>query len=228
MNAHRGPAVRRFESLPADASLDQYFDALKDAICEYYLADPSNSYRQSGRGSGDQRWQESRRCIAEAVDRDGTFLDVGCANGLLLESLGRWLAERSITIDPHGIDFVGELIELARRRLSHVPSVNFHVANVWDWSPPRQYDFVRTNLDYVPERAWIEWVTRHWDRLVAPCGRLILCWYYSSREAGQPQQSPARFLEALGLAVVGATAALGTEVAWADKPDANMTRGEIP
>ena len=223
----RGPAVRRFESLPQDASIDRYFDALKDATLEYYLADPANPYRQSGRSSGHQRWQESRRCIAEAVHRDGTFLDVGCANGLLLESLERWLAPRSITIEPHGIDFVPELVELARERLSHVERANFHVANVWEWSPPRQYEFVRTNLDYVPEHAWSEWVTRQWGRLVAPGGRMILCWYYSSHEAGQPHQSPARFLEGLGLAAAGATAALGTEVAWTDKPAASP-KGETP
>lgn len=143
MNAHRGEAVRRLESLPEDASIDRYFDALKDAIREHYLADPGNPYRQSGRSSGEQRWQESRSCMADAAHRDGTFLDVGCANGLLLESLERWLVRRSIAIEPHGIDFVPELVELARKRLSHVDRGNFHAANVWDWSPPRQYDFVR-------------------------------------------------------------------------------------
>ena len=36
------------------------------------------------------RWERARRPIASAVDRDGTFLDVGCANGLLMESLVEW------------------------------------------------------------------------------------------------------------------------------------------
>jgi SAM-dependent methyltransferase len=212
----QGPAVRRLEALPADAPLEQYFEELRDAVREYYLSDPGNPYRESGRSSGTARWEESRRCIADAVHRDGSFLDVGCANGLLLESLERWLAPRSITIEPHGVDFVPELIELARKRLAHAPSSRFHVANVWDWSPPRRYDFVRTNLDYVPDRYWGEWVTRQRDRLVAPGGRLILCWYYSSGDARTPQPSPARVLEEIGWPVAGISSALGASIAWAD------------
>lgn len=214
----RGPAVRQFEALPPDSPIDHYFDALKAAINESYLSGPGNPFRQSGRSSGAERWEESRRCIVDAIHRDGSFLDVGCANGLLLESLEGWLAQRSIRIEPCGVDFVPELVELARKRLPHADRGNFHFANVWDWGPPRQYDFVRTNLDYVPEPHWTEWVMRQWDRLVAPGGRLILCWYYSSRDAGQPQPSPRRVMEDLGLTVTGTTAALGTEVAWADKP----------
>jgi hypothetical protein len=222
----RGSAIRWFEALPPDAPLDRYFDALRDAIRESYLSEPGNPYMESGRGSGAQRGEESRKCIAAAVHRDGSFMDVGCANGLLLESLQRWLAPLSVTIDPHGVDFVPELVGLARERLPHVPAGNFHVANVWDWLPPRRYDFVRTSLDYVPDRMWPDWVTRQWDRLVVPGGRMILCWYYSSSEAGRPQPSPGGVLEALGLTVAGATSALGTEVAWADKTDENPIRGE--
>lgn len=212
----KGPAASRLDSLQPDSPIDVYFNALRAAVTEYYLAEPDNPYRGSGRSSRARRWEESRRCIADAVDRDGDFLDVGCANGLLLESLLRWLQPKGIAIQPHGVDFVPKLIELARTRLPQLPG-NFHHANVWDWTPPRRYDFVRTNLDYLPERYWDEWVRRQWKRLVAPGGRLILCWYYSSSEAGNPQPSPSDVLESLGYPVAGTTRALGTEVAWADK-----------
>jgi SAM-dependent methyltransferase len=189
------PSQRRWDELPDGAPLDEYFAALYDVLREHYLAEPDNPYRQSGRGGGAERWEESRRCIADAVDRDGDLLDVGCANGLLLESMAGWLAERGITVRPHGVDFIDELVELARERLPEAPAGAFHAANVWDWQPPRRYDFVRTNLDYLPERYWAKWVRRHWERLVAPGGRLVLCWYYPSSEAGQPQPSPSRVLE---------------------------------
>jgi hypothetical protein len=43
-------------------------------------------------GSADD-WEWSRGILAEAFDRDGTFLDVGCANGLLMESVAATLLE---------------------------------------------------------------------------------------------------------------------------------------
>jgi SAM-dependent methyltransferase len=124
----------RLRALYAAAPRDEYFAAAREAIRDYYLAEPSNPYRQSGRSSGAERWLQTRRCIARAVHRGGDFLDVGCANGLLLESLIQWTGERGFTIRPHGIDFVPELVALARQRLApHRGS--FAVANAFCRSP---------------------------------------------------------------------------------------------
>ena len=41
----------------------------------------------SGRSTGAERWELKRRCIADAVEGAGDSMDVGCANGLRLESL---------------------------------------------------------------------------------------------------------------------------------------------
>jgi hypothetical protein len=41
-------------------------------------ADPRG---QSGSSSTPAEWESARRFIFAAIDRDGTFLDVGCANG---------------------------------------------------------------------------------------------------------------------------------------------------
>jgi hypothetical protein len=38
---------------------------------------------ESGFGGDEARWERARRPIISAIDCDGTFLDVGCANGLL-------------------------------------------------------------------------------------------------------------------------------------------------
>jgi hypothetical protein len=40
-----------------------YFEAVRAAITEYYLVDPSNPYQQSGTSSGPERWKETRHCI---------------------------------------------------------------------------------------------------------------------------------------------------------------------
>lgn len=69
---------------------DAWFDQLHAEITEYYLAEPDNPYRQSGRSQGHTRWVVTRQCIAKAVNAQGDYLDIGCANGLLLESLLAW------------------------------------------------------------------------------------------------------------------------------------------
>ena len=89
-------------------SRDDFFDSLRRDIAAYYLAEPDNPYRMSGRSKGAERWEETRRCIALAIDAPGDVMDIGCANGLLLESLLAWSPHRIV---PHGIDFVQELIE---------------------------------------------------------------------------------------------------------------------
>ena len=48
-----------------------------------------NPRTQSGFGGDDRRWELARGPIATAIDRDGSFLDVGCASGYLLESVVR-------------------------------------------------------------------------------------------------------------------------------------------
>jgi hypothetical protein len=49
-----------------------------------------NPRAQSGFGGDEARWEIARRPITWPIDRDGTFLDIGCANGYLMESVVRW------------------------------------------------------------------------------------------------------------------------------------------
>jgi 2-polyprenyl-3-methyl-5-hydroxy-6-metoxy-1,4-benzoquinol methylase len=48
-----------------------------------------------------------------AIDRPGSFLDVGCANGYLLESLARWSPH---AIERYGLDFSARLVEVVAMR----------------------------------------------------------------------------------------------------------------
>jgi SAM-dependent methyltransferase len=205
-----GPARARWFALSPDAPRDEFFATLRAAVTEHYLAEPGNPYRESGSTSGAERWARRKR-IADAVNASGDFIDVGCANGFLLECLLGWARERGFTLRPHGIDFVPELIQLAQRR-HPAHRASFAVANGYDWQPPRTYDFVRTNLEYVPQRDRVELVRRQ-HRAVARGGRLIVCHYGN---AGEAPEEPARVLVAAGYAVAGALNEDGIEVAWCD------------
>jgi 2-polyprenyl-3-methyl-5-hydroxy-6-metoxy-1,4-benzoquinol methylase len=207
-------AVERWKQLPADIDRRTYFDTLSEAVREYYLADPSNPYRQSGRSSGAARWEETRRLIVEAVHRDGDFMDVGCANGLLLESIVLWAGQAGFSLRPHGLDFLAELVALSQARFPNHPD-SFQVVNAFEWRPVRRYDFVRTNLEYVPHQDWPAFVRRQFDA-VAPGGRLILCHY---RNADEMYVDPGDIARRAGLRVAGQVEVPGTAVAWIGHTD---------
>ncbi|MFN2399893.1 MAG: hypothetical protein ABR543_14840 [Gemmatimonadaceae bacterium] len=80
-----------------------------------YLAG-TNPRQQSGFGRDDRDWERFRRPVVAPVAKDGTFLDVGCANGLLMESVVRWAAEDGHSVEPYGIDISERLADLAWRR----------------------------------------------------------------------------------------------------------------
>jgi hypothetical protein len=183
---------------------------------EYYLAS-DDPIVGSGFHGGPQRWEAERRPILEAVERDGHLLDVGCANGLLLESLVGWAAEDGIALVPHGVDIGPGLVEAARTRLPGF-AANIHLGNSWDWRPPRRYDFVYALWDCVPEDFLAEYVARLLDLFVAPDGRLIVG-AYGSRSRGTPPFDVAAFLEGMGLTLAGSTAAgepTTVAFAWVD------------
>jgi SAM-dependent methyltransferase len=167
---------------------------------ESYLTE-SDPIRQSGFGGGPERWRVEREPILEAVDADGDLLDVGCANGYLLECLVRWGAERGRKITPFGLDHGARLIELAKQRLPEFAS-NFYVGNAWDWEPPRRFRYVYTLHDCVPEAYLDEYVRRLLTRVVEPGGRLILG-AYGSRSQSIPPLDVAKLLASFGHRVVG-------------------------
>lgn len=137
-----------------------------------YLA-ADTPYGGSGYSGDAAAWEAARRPVAEAIDRDGAFLDVGCADGRLLESVVAWSPHR---IEPYGLDFAARLVTLARARLPHWADRVF-VGDARTWEPPRRFDFVRTELVYVDEHERRAYVERLLARLLEPGGRLIVCAY---------------------------------------------------
>jgi SAM-dependent methyltransferase len=119
-------------------------------------------------GSGSSRdaagWEYARSLLADAVEPGQTFLDVGCANGHLMESMAAWAG-----VEPYGLELSPELAALARRRLPRWAD-RIWVGNALGWIPPRRFDVVRTGLDYVPRPRRRELV----ERLLGSCERLVI------------------------------------------------------
>jgi SAM-dependent methyltransferase len=178
------------------AELERWFENVRTSLETAYLA-KSEPWSQSGMSGPEQRWTALRKPIADCIDRPGSFLDIGCANGYLLECCLRWTAERGFAIDPFGLDVSSGLLDLARRRLPHF-SDHFYQGNGFYWQPSRRFDFVRTELVYVPGELERDLVVRLLERVVAPGGRLLVANYGEGSphpETGLlPGCHPTRFL----------------------------------
>jgi SAM-dependent methyltransferase len=147
------------------------------SIFDAAYTEGANERAQSGFGGDETRWEVARRPIAAAIDRPGTFLDIGCANGHLLECLVRWAPYE---IEPYGLDMSPRVLELARARHPEWADRLF-LGNALTWEPPRRFEFVRTELVYVPDALHGRLLDRLLGAAVAPGGRLIVCGYGSPR-----------------------------------------------
>jgi SAM-dependent methyltransferase len=161
----------------SNRDLPQEFHRRLRSLEKSYLEE-TDPIRQSGFGGGSKRWREEREPILKAVTGDGDFLDIGCANGHLLECLVAWAEERDINLTPYGMDTGYKLIELAKKRMPEY-SDNFFVGNAWDWKPSRKYRYVYSLNDCVPEDFLEEYVHRLLSRTVIDGGRLIIGAYGS-------------------------------------------------
>jgi len=167
--------------------LSRWFEAHRVALETAYLAG-THPWQQSGVGlrtpRSAQDWEVLRRPIAQCLSSSGTFLDVGCANGYLLECILRWTQERRLRIIPYGVDFSANLVALARLRLPQYADHLF-VGNAWEWSPPHRFDYVSTTLDYVPDHLREAFVHRLLKRCVQVEGQLLIA-EYGGRSTGVP------------------------------------------
>lgn len=165
---------------------DGWHRAMAEIVVPAYLA-ADNPRAQSGHSGDEARWTYARGLLLDAIGRNGTFLDVGCASGLLMESVREWAEEKGLSIDPYGLDISSELAALARSRLPHWAGRIF-VGNALGWEPARHFDFVRTGLVYVPRHRRRDLIEHLLRRVVAPGGRLIIGVFNEEREAHQAEE----------------------------------------
>jgi hypothetical protein len=164
--------------------------AMADHVVPAYLA-AETPWGQSGKSGDAALWEEARGHIADAIDRDGTFLDVGCASGYLMECIVRWSRHQ---VEPYGLEIAPELAGLARRRLPEWADRIF-VGNALTWEPARRFDFVRTGLDYVPPPRRRDLVAH----LLGFCDRLIVGSFNEEAE----ERTLERAVESWGFGVAG-------------------------
>ncbi len=191
---HTGKAQRQSVKLPEDhlASIRLLESA--------YLAN-NDPIRQSGFGGGAKRWRAERSPLLEAIDADGDFLDLGCANAYLLESVVGWAQERGLTLNPHGVDLNPLLVKEAIRRFPD-KAHHFWVANAWKWLPSKRFRWVYAIWDLVPIEM-LPVLARHLLHYAVTDDGALIFGAYGSKSANSPSVDIARVLREGGLPVSG-------------------------
>lgn len=87
----------------------EWFDRTQAILTPIYLR-AGNPRAQSGHSGDETRWEAARRPMLAAVDGPGDFLDIGCANGYLMESVHRWAAEDGHALEPYELVAAGHRI----------------------------------------------------------------------------------------------------------------------
>jgi hypothetical protein len=187
-------------SYAAEDDESYYADSIR--ILEPGYLRGSSPQEGSGFGGDAADWRRARQHITHGIASGGTFLDVGCANGLLMESVVRWCAEGRLRIEPYGLDLSMGLVEEARRQLPHW-ATRIWPGNAIDWLPPDglRFDYVHILLDCVPRRRRADLIRHHLTHTCTPgTGRLLVSEYGASQAAGG---TAAEIVRALGFECAG-------------------------
>ncbi len=184
---------RAFEA--GEINEDEWHARVEEVLIDAYLAteDPRGG---SGKSGDETEWKWARGLILDVFPKKGTFLDVGCANGYLMESVHRWGAERGLDVEPYGLDISWRIASLARFRLPQW-SDRIFVGNAIDWAPPQRFDVVQIGIDEVPPPRRRELIDRVLREFVVPGGKLV----FRAGRAGRDE--PQHQLEELGFKMDG-------------------------
>ncbi|HOP12297.1 MAG TPA: methyltransferase domain-containing protein [Oscillospiraceae bacterium] len=152
---------------------NEWYEINKVYFTKMYLAQ-NNPRGQSGHGGDAFHYAYSHLPIVEAIYKNGTFLDVGCANGHLCEMVHQWAAAVGFDLQMYGVDISEGLIELAKERLPQW-SEHFYIGNSFFWKTEQKFDYIHVGgLGQVPEDDEIMFFKHIMEEYLADGGKLIL------------------------------------------------------
>lgn len=131
-------------------------------------------------------WVSSRFIFLHCINKSGTFIDVGCANGLLARTI---IELSSLSLIPYGIDVDANAITKAKRILRDYAS-NFEcidLINVTNNLPknfPMTYDYVLWSIwdNFDRNHPYFEDYIKQIRELVSPDGNLLAISYLDHPE----------------------------------------------
>ena len=162
--------------------LDAWDERTRELVEEAYVSAGDGPMGSGSRRASVGDWRAKRQHLAMPMDRDGSWLDVGCANGFLLATLPAWCSERGVTVEPFGLELLDKVADLARGLRPDLAD-RIWTGSVMSWSPPRQFTYVTALEDQVPPDRLGALVDRLLNLFLEPGGRLIVSAYASTDEA---------------------------------------------
>ena len=158
------------------SEFDRWDERTAELLEDTYLASGAGPRGSGSADDSEGDWRAKRQHLSIPMDTDGSWLDVGCANGHLLVTLPRWAAERGVRIEPSGLELIPRVADLARRlnpELAH----RIWTGSVMTWAPPMTYRYVTVPDDVVPRHHLGTLVDRLQDAFVEPGGRIVISAY---------------------------------------------------
>jgi hypothetical protein len=170
---------------------DDWYELNKIYFTKLYLSS-DNPRGQSGHGGGEQHYMFAHLPILDAVYKNGTFCDVGCANGHLMEMLYKWGTGIGFDLQMFGVDISEGLLELAKTRLPEWRD-RFFLGNALYWKPEHKFDYIHTGgLEGVPKDDQIMFFEHLMENYLADGGRMILGPYWYENDIFQENQHDSR------------------------------------
>ena len=161
-----------------EISKNEWYELNNIFFTRMYLS-KDNPRGQSGHGGDEYHYIFTHLPIMEAIYKNGTFCDVGCANGHLIEMVHKWGIGIGFELHMYGVDISEGLIELAKRRLP-LWKDRFFIGNTFYWKPKHKFDYIHIGgLGQVPEDDRLKFFEHLMDNYLVDGGRMILgpYWY---------------------------------------------------
>ena len=165
-----------------EISIDEWYEINKEYFTTLYLSQ-DNPRAQSGHGGDEYHYLFSHLQIIDAINKNGTFCDIGCANGHLMEMVYKWAGGIGFDLRMFGIDISERLVEFAQGRLPQWHN-NFFIGNAHKWKPEQKFDYIHTRGELLenvgPKKIDNRKIFEHYmENYLALGGRYIIgpYWY---------------------------------------------------